>query len=146
MMQRFAATARLGRLWRAAAVLSFVAGAPAATYAAGAAAPGAAQVAFRHALTNAPGKSLTAVIVSYPPGGKSKPHRHAGVVFAYVLSGSVRSQVNEEPARVYRAGESFFEDLNAHHAISENASESEPAQLLAVFVAEDGATLTVFDE
>jgi quercetin dioxygenase-like cupin family protein len=142
-------TFRLGstlRLWHGAAALSFVAGVAAIGYAAGAAAPSEAQVVFRHTLPNAPGKTLTAVVVSYPPGGKSKPHHHAGVVFAYVVSGAVRSQVNDEPARVYQVGESFFEDLNSHHRISENASETEPARLLAVFVADDGATLTKFDE
>jgi quercetin dioxygenase-like cupin family protein len=146
MMPCFAVAAGRGRLWRGAAILGFAASAAAIGYAAGAAAPSEAQVAFRHTLPNAPGKTLTAIVVSYPPGGKSKPHHHAGAVFAYVLSGSVRSQVNEEPVRVYQAGETFFEDLNAHHRVSENASETEPARLLAIFVADDGATLTKFDE
>ncbi len=137
---------RVGRLRRIAALMSLAVSTALIGYAVGAAGPGQAQVAFRHALPNAPGKTLTAVVVSYPPGGKSKPHRHAGVVFAYVLSGAIRSQVNAEPPHVYQAGESFFEDLNAHHAISENASETEAARLLAVFVADDGAALTTFDE
>src|SRR5262245_55733709 len=38
-------------------------------------------------LANVPGKSLTAILVSYAPGGKSGPHHHAGSVLAYVLSG-----------------------------------------------------------
>lgn len=132
--------------WRAAATLTLAASAAGIGYAAGAVGPGEIQIAFQHALPNAPGKTLTAVVVNYPPGGKTKPHRHAGVVFGYVLSGAVRSQVNQEPARVYQAGESFFEDLNSHHAISENASNAEPARLLAIFVADDGATLTTSDE
>ncbi|MGZ5372505.1 hypothetical protein [Aeromicrobium sp.] len=46
----------------------------------------------------------------------------------------------------YHAGETFFEDLGAaHHLISENASTSEPARLLAVFVADQGAVLTIDD-
>jgi quercetin dioxygenase-like cupin family protein len=125
----------IGRPWRGAAMLILAEVAAAFGYAAGAAGPGEVQIAFQHAMPNAPGKTLTAVVVTYPPSGKSKPHRHAGVVFAYILSGEVRSQVNEGPARVYRPGESFFEDLNSRHAISENASNSEPARLLAVFVA-----------
>jgi quercetin dioxygenase-like cupin family protein len=145
-MPRSVATARFLGLKRGVTALSLAIAAAAIGYAAGAAGPSEAQIAFHHTLPNAPGKALTAVVVSYPPGGKSKPHRHAGMVFAYVLSGAVRSQVNDEPAHVYRVGESFFEDLNAHHAISENASETEPARLLAVFVADDGATLTKFDE
>jgi quercetin dioxygenase-like cupin family protein len=94
-------------------------------------------------LPNVPGKSLTAVTVTYPPGGKSGAHRHAGSVFAYVLSGSIRSQTSATgPARVYKSGESFFEPPGSIHLVSENASTSESASLLAVFIADDGAQLT----
>src|SRR5215212_3201513 len=52
-------------------------------------------------LPNVPGKSLTAVVVNYAPGGKSASHHHAGSVFAYVLSGSIRSENSATgPARV----------------------------------------------
>src|SRR5262245_30290579 len=96
------------------------------------------------ALPNVPGKKLTAVVVSYGPGGKSAPHRHAGSVFAYVLSGSIRSENSATgPARVYRVGEGFFEPPGSEHLVSENASATEPASLLAVFVADDGARLTI---
>jgi quercetin dioxygenase-like cupin family protein len=96
-------------------------------------------------LPNAPGKSLTAVVVTYAPGGKSSSHHHAGAVFAYVLSGEIRSENSVTgPARVYKAGESFFEPPGSEHLVSENASTTESASLLAVFVADDGAKLTTF--
>ena len=57
-----------------------------------------------------------------------------GVIYAYVLSGAIRSQVGDEPAKVYRVGEGFYEVPGSHHRISENASDKEPASLLAVFV------------
>jgi quercetin dioxygenase-like cupin family protein len=98
-------------------------------------------------LPNVPGKSLTAVLVSYPPGGKSARHHHAGSVYVYVLSGIVRSENSATgPAKIYTAGESFFEPPGSEHLISENASATEPASLLAVFVADDGAQLTTFDK
>jgi quercetin dioxygenase-like cupin family protein len=98
-------------------------------------------------LPNVPGKSLTAVVVSYAPGGKSARHHHAGSVFAYVLSGAIRSEVSGAgPAKVYKAGESFFEPPGSEHLVSENPSDTEPASLLAVFVADDGARLTTFDK
>jgi quercetin dioxygenase-like cupin family protein len=98
-------------------------------------------------LPNVPGKSLTAVMVNYAPGGKSASHHHAGSVFAYVLSGSIRSENSATgPARVYKAGESFFEPPGSEHLVSENASTTEPASLLAVFVADDGAQLTTFEK
>lgn len=91
---------------------------------------------FEHVIPNAQGKSMVAVIVSYPPGGKSPAHHHAqsAFIYAYVLSGAIRSQVGDEPAKVYRAGEGFYEVPGSHHRISENASDKEPASLLAVFV------------
>jgi quercetin dioxygenase-like cupin family protein len=91
---------------------------------------------FEHALPNVEGKKMVAVIVSYPPGGKSQAHRHAPSAFIYaqVLSGSIRSQVNDEPVKIYHVGEGFYEMPGSHHVISENASASEPASLLAVFI------------
>ena len=99
-------------------------------------------------LPNVPGKTLTVVQVDYRPGGVSAPHRHpaSGFVFAYVLSGSIRSQVEGEPLRVYRAGESWTEPPNAHHIVSANASKTAPAQLIAYIVADDGAQVTVYEK
>jgi quercetin dioxygenase-like cupin family protein len=103
---------------------------------------------FEGKLPNVPGKSMTSLVIDYPPGGASKPHRHAksGFIFAYVLSGSIRSQVEGEPVRVYKAGEHWIEGPGARHLVSENASKTEPARLLAVFVADDGDTLTTYDK
>jgi quercetin dioxygenase-like cupin family protein len=98
--------------------------------------------------TNVPGKSLEGVAVSYPPGAKSEAHHHAKSAFimAYVISGAIRSQVEGEPARVYHAGETWSESPGAHHTISENASATEPAELLAVFLLDTGdGPLTVDD-
>src|SRR5690242_4247825 len=94
------------------------------------------KVVFEHALPNVDGKRMVAVTVNYPPGAKSLAHRHApsAFIYAYVLSGTIRSQVGDGPAKVYHAGEGFYETPRSHHGISENASEKEPASLLAVFV------------
>src|SRR5215212_7031025 len=63
--------------------------------------------AFRGAIPNIPGKSLVAVIVDYAPGAKSTSHRHApsAFIYAHVIARAVRSQVDDQPAKVYRAGE-----------------------------------------
>jgi quercetin dioxygenase-like cupin family protein len=98
-------------------------------------------------LPNVPGKSLTAVVVDFAPGAKSTSHHHAGSVFVYVLSGQIRSEVSGAgPAKIYKAGETFFEPPGSEHLVSENASSSEPASLLAVFVADDGAKLTTYNK
>jgi quercetin dioxygenase-like cupin family protein len=90
-----------------------------------------------------PGHTLTAEVVTYPPAGNSSVHHHAGSVFAYVLTGRIRSQNSDTGAvKIYKAGETFFEPPGSDHLVSENASASEPASLLAIHVAEDGAVLT----
>ena len=105
----------------------------------------AVRPAFAHELPNVPGKKITGVVVTYQPGAKSPAHHHAGSVVAYVLSGAIRSQVSAAgPAKTYKAGESFFEPPGSEHLVSENASATEPASLLAIFVADDGAELTTF--
>jgi quercetin dioxygenase-like cupin family protein len=105
---------------------------------------GKENVVISEALSDVPGSKLTAVLVTYAPGGKSPRHHHAGSVYAYVVSGSIRSQNSATgPVKVYRAGESFFEPSGSVHLISENASATQPASLLAVFVAPSGAMLTV---
>ena len=91
---------------------------------------------FEQAIPNIPGKSLVAIVVDYAPGGSSPAHKHAesAFIFAYVLSGEIESQVNDGPRRVYRAGESWYEPPGSHHPVSRNASATEPAKLLAIFV------------
>ena len=93
-------------------------------------------VAADEPIPNLPGKRLVSHIVDYPPGASSAAHRHApsAFIYAYVLSGEIRSQVDDEPARVYRAGEAWFESPGAHHRVSANASDTEPARLLAVLI------------
>ena len=100
-----------------------------------------APYAFNNPIPNIPGKSLLGVVVSYPPGGKNKSHHHAPSAFitAYVLEGAVRSQVDGGPVKVYHAGEYFTEKPGAHHMVSENASATEPAKMLAIFVLDTGA-------
>jgi quercetin dioxygenase-like cupin family protein len=98
-------------------------------------------------LPNVPGKSITAIVVNYAPGAKSDKHHHAGSVLAYVLSGEIRSENSATGSvKVYKAGESFFEPPGSEHLVSENASATEPASLLAIFIADDGAQLTIRDE
>ena len=98
-------------------------------------------------LPNVPGKRITVTVVSYAPGQKSDLHHHPGSVVAYVLSGAIRSENSATgPVKVYKAGESFFELPGSRHLVSENASAKEPARLLAVHVADDGAHLTTFDK
>ena len=91
---------------------------------------------FERAIPNISGKSLVSQVVDYAPGGASLSHAHAksAFIYAYVVSGAIESQVSDGPKRIYRAGESFFEEPGSLHRVSRNASNTEPAKLLAVFV------------
>jgi quercetin dioxygenase-like cupin family protein len=63
--------------------------------------------AFQDAIANVPGKTMTALVVDYPPGAKSPSHRHGSAfVVGYVLSGAICSQIDNGEARVFHAGES----------------------------------------
>ena len=97
-----------------------------------------------YALPNVPGKRVTIVRVFYGPGGFTRPHRHAGSVTAYITKGEIRSQLGGGPVESFKVGQSFFEPPGATHMISANASNTEPAELVAVFVADEGAQLTTF--
>jgi|SRR6185437_11867560 quercetin dioxygenase-like cupin family protein len=129
-----------GKLFFAAAIASLCAAAP------GMAAdqqPGAkVTLVYDHVLPNVPGKSIKGVLVEYPPGGTSPAHTHPGSAFIYatVLEGAIRSQVNDGPVKVYHAGENFSENPGDRHMVSENASATEPARLLAVFVVNSSET------
>jgi quercetin dioxygenase-like cupin family protein len=91
---------------------------------------------YQHELPNVPGKSIKGVLVEYGPGGYSPGHTHAksAFIFATVLEGAIRSQINDGPVKTYQAGQSFSELPGDRHGVSANASETKPAKLLAVFV------------
>jgi quercetin dioxygenase-like cupin family protein len=91
---------------------------------------------FRHDIPNVDRRTMVAVVVTYPPGGKSPVHRHApsAFIYAHVLSGTIRSQVNDGPSKTFGPGEGFYEDPGSHHMVSENASATEPASMLAIFI------------
>jgi quercetin dioxygenase-like cupin family protein len=91
---------------------------------------------FQHELPNVPGKSMKGVLVEYGPGGSSPGHTHpqSAFIYATVLEGAIRSQVNNGPVKVYHAGQNFSEMPGDRHGVSANASTTKPAKLLAVFV------------
>ena len=88
------------------------------------------------------GWSASGVEVSYGPGQSSPPHRHPGITIAYVLEGEIVSKVGDGPERTYKVGEMFIETPNQLHAVSRNASKTNPAKLLAVMLSEKGTPRT----
>jgi quercetin dioxygenase-like cupin family protein len=101
---------------------------------------------LEQALPNVPGKTFTSALVDFPPGARAVPHRHGeAFVYAYVLEGSVRSTLDDNPVTTYRAGENWVEQPGAHHVRTENTSTTDPAKLLVVFVSTTGDSVKVDD-
>jgi quercetin dioxygenase-like cupin family protein len=101
---------------------------------------------FQRALPTIEGKSVSVVTVDFAPASQSVPHRHGqAFVYAYVLQGTVRSQLEGQPAQTYGTGQGWHEDPGSHHVLTENPSATEPARLLVVFVADTGAALKIDD-
>jgi quercetin dioxygenase-like cupin family protein len=104
-------------------------------------------------LADAPGKNLVVVELNFPPNpnppstaaNHPRGHRHPGSVYVYVTDGAVRLAVEGGPVQVVEAGGSFFEAVGAHHIITENASATEPARVIAVMIVPEGAPLTTPD-
>lgn len=104
------------------------------------------EIVSSHALQDMPGKRVTVVRVTYGPGGFTPPHRHGGTVTAYITKGKIRSQLDDGPVEIFDVGQTFFEPPGTIHRVSANASSTEWAELIAVFVADEGAQLTTLIE
>jgi quercetin dioxygenase-like cupin family protein len=103
-----------------------------------------ARTVLSQALPAMDGNHLKAVVVevNYGPGESSQPHSHPCPVVGYVVQGAIRTQVKGEPERIVKAGESFYEPPNGVHQVSANASQTEPAKLLAYFVCDNDKPLS----
>jgi quercetin dioxygenase-like cupin family protein len=86
---------------------------------------------------------VTVSVVDYAPGRVGAMHHHAGFVLAYVLEGAVITKISGQgEEKTYTAGQMFYEPPGSTHEVSNNASQTQPAKLLAMIFAKKGATLT----
>jgi quercetin dioxygenase-like cupin family protein len=95
-------------------------------------------------LADQPGTAVTVITVDYPPGGATPPHEHPGYTYAYVLEGTVVSQLDDQPLKTFSAGQMWSELPHQHHMVSKNGSATAPAKLLVFFIAPHGEKLTQF--
>lgn len=107
---------------------------------AAAAAQSSRRQVIKQKLPGEPAREITLIEVTYPPGAGSPPHVHANGVIAYVVSGTISSQVGDGPEKTYRAGEAWWEPVGAVHRVSRNPSATVPATLLAIYIAPEGAS------
>jgi quercetin dioxygenase-like cupin family protein len=100
---------------------------------------------FKHDLPNVAldDWEVTVSHVDYPPGRVGAVHHHAGFVLAYVLEGAVIAKISGQgEERTYTVGQMFYEQPGATHEVSKNASQTQPAKLLAMIFAKRGSVLT----
>ncbi|CAI7569656.1 unnamed protein product [Penicillium pancosmium] len=86
------------------------------------------------------GKTIVTVRISYSPNGSTPPHRHgACAVTGYVVSGTVLNKMNDAPMKAIEAGGAWYEAPGCHHRISDNASKTEEAVVLASMIVDTDA-------
>jgi quercetin dioxygenase-like cupin family protein len=99
---------------------------------------------MKQTLGDVPGREVMMITLDIPPGGGSPAHRHPGAHnFGYVLEGAYKIKVDNGPETVLTRGQTFYEAPGQLHAVSSNASNTEPAKVLVVVVNEIGKPLTV---
>jgi len=99
---------------------------------------------MKQAIAEFPGHEVTMTTLDIPAGGGSMPHRHPTTHnFGYVLEGAYRIKLDDGPERVLSKGDTFYEAPNQLHAVSRNASTTEPAKVLVVGIGEIGKPATV---
>jgi len=99
---------------------------------------------MKQTLVDVPGREVMMITLDIPPGGGSPAHRHPGAHnFGYVLEGAYKFKLDNGPETVATKGQTFYESPGQLHAVSRNASETEPAKVLVFVVNEAGKPLTV---
>ena len=91
-------------------------------------------IAARDIVEKLDGKDAKAtyVEVTLEPGQASAPHRHPGPVFGYVLEGEYEWATDDRPAKVLKAGETFYEPTGRLHRVSKNPAAKGKTRVLAV--------------
>src|SRR5262249_43634305 len=62
----------------------------------------------------------TVVEVTIEPGQAGVPHRHPGPGFGYVLEGEYELGIDDQPTKVLKAGETFYEPTGCLHRVTKN--------------------------
>jgi len=100
-------------------------------------------VLMKQPLADMVGKVATMLTVAYAPGAASDPHVHPGSVFAYVLEGTVVTQLEGEQTVTYTKGQSWYESPKKPHMVSRNASVTESAKILMFLLSGKGGAIKV---
>jgi quercetin dioxygenase-like cupin family protein len=75
--------------------------------------------------------AATMVEVTLGPGESSAPHRHPGPAFGYVLEGEYEWAIDDNPVKLFKAGDTFYEPTGCLHRVSKNPSTKGKTRILA---------------
>jgi quercetin dioxygenase-like cupin family protein len=75
--------------------------------------------------------TVTMVQVTLGPGQAGTAHRHPGPAFVYVIEGTYELGIDDQPTKIYKAGESFQEPSGCIHRVSRNPAASGDTRLIA---------------
>src|SRR5215470_17653312 len=99
---------------------------------------------FKQVMADVGGRHFTVRLTERDPGNGSAAHRHPGShTVGYILEGTYEVKINDGPVRTLKAGEVFYEAPNALHAVSRNASTTQPLKYLVIQVSDPTKPATV---
>ncbi len=76
--------------------------------------------------------TVTMVEVTFGPGQGGTSHRHPGPAFVYVIEGTYELGIDDQPTKIYKAGETFNEPSGCLHRVSRNPAATGNTKLIAV--------------
>ena len=89
---------------------------------------------------------VSVVEVTLEPGQAGEPHRHPGPVIGYVLEGEYELGLDQQPSKLFKAGETFYEATGCLHRVSKNPAAKGKARVIAVILHPREAKLLVLPE
>ena len=91
------------------------------------------------------GAEVKTITIDLPPGDPgAPPHRHPGPIFAYLIEGEILFELEGEPERVVRAGETFWEPGgDVIHYQDGNNRDDVPVRFLVTMLCDPGQPMFV---
>ena len=105
-------------------------------------------IAERNIVEKIDGKEAKATVVevTIEPGQAGLPHRHPGPGFGYVLEGEYELGIDDQPSRVLKQGETFYEPTGCLHRVSKNPSAKGKTRVIAVVLQPRDAPMVAIPE
>jgi quercetin dioxygenase-like cupin family protein len=91
------------------------------------------------------GKEATATVVevTIEPGQSGLPHRHPGSAIGYVVEGEYELGIDDQPTKVIKAGETFYEPEGCLHRVSRNPGNVKTRLIAVVLHPRDAKEIAV---